>query len=428
MIHSPCHHLTSTRTGPAMTDSSGIEKTDPPDGGLERVRYKIRTEGAGWIFRRLLVEAEAPSTLPGRFLHRLARQLLRLVHFPGRALRGWVDVGAEPSQDTLTAFYDLKVAPVTFDFLWFLVSADALRREMDLASTHVVIVPGPHEGLRREEPIYEKTVDLEARRWRIHNVLIGAAPLLPSCSSLSILGARDEAAFLRNRIGHRVYPRLYEPALPVSPHPSDCLDIARRHSGPIGVLRATVQGLRYVDRWLSVRSKGRRVLTVTLRDYEFGRDRSSNTHAWVEFCRGLDESIYFPVFVPDTEKSLEYPSPQLSGFSHFTETSWNVGLRMALYERAWLNLGVNNGPMGLCWLNDRTRYLTFKMVTPTVPQATRKALVGLGFEPDQSLPFATPLQRWVFEDDTLEVIARHFLSMVKAIEAIESSGYGTPEP
>jgi len=404
-----------------MTDSSGIEKPEPPDSGLARVCYKIRTEGAGWILRRLLVEAEAPSTLPGRFLHCLARQLLRLVHFPGRTLRGWIDAGAEHSQDTLTAFYDLKVSPITFDFLWFLVGADVLRREIGLSRIHVVIVPGPHEGLRREEPTYEKTVDLEARRWRVHNILVGAAPLLPSCSTLSILGSRDEAVFLRNRIGHRVYPRLYEPELPIPHHPRDTLDAARQQPRQIGVLRATVQGLRYVDRWLSIRSKGRRVLTITLRDYDFGRDRSSNTPAWAEFCRRLDETRYFPVFVLDTEKTLEHLSPLLHGFSHFPETSWNLGLRMALYERAWLNLGVNNGPMGLCWLNDRTRYLTFKMVTPSVPQATSKAFVGLGFEPDQSLPFATPLQRWVFEDDSLDVIERHFLAMAEAIEATEVS-------
>jgi hypothetical protein len=92
---------------------------------------------------------------------------------------------------------------------------------------------------------------------------------------------------------------------------------------------------------------------------------------------------------------------------------------MALYERAWLNMGVNNGPMGLCWLNDQTRYITFKMVTPTVAQTTVEFNRSRGFEPNESLPFATPLQKWVWEDDTVEVIRREFQSMVAVIESHE---------
>ena len=62
------------------------------------------------------------------------------------------------------------------------------------------------------------------------------------------------------------------------------------------------------------------------------------------------------------------------------EAAWSVGLRMALYQRAFLNLGVNTGPMGLCWLNETTRYATCKMATPGVPQTTPESFRHLGFE------------------------------------------------
>ena len=51
----------------------------------------------------------------------------------------------------------------------------------------------------------------------------------------------------------------------------------------------------------------------------------------------------------------------------FREASWNVGLRMALYESSYLNLGVNNGPLIFAAMNDRVRLLVFKLVTPSVP-------------------------------------------------------------
>jgi hypothetical protein len=89
---------------------------------------------------------------------------------------------------------------------------------------------------------------------------------------------------------------------------------------------------------------------------------------------------------------------------------------MALYERAYLNLGVNNGPMGLAWLNARARYATLKIETADVPQSSLEFIRSFGFEAGKSLPFATPLQEWVWEDDTEEAIASAFQRLSKRIE------------
>jgi hypothetical protein len=101
----------------------------------------------------------------------------------------------------------------------------------------------------------------------------------------------------------------------------------------------------------------------------------------------------------------------------FVEAAMVLGLRMALYERAYLNLGVNNGPMGLCWLNDRTRYITFKMLSDAAPHTTPEYMEFLGFKIGESLPFATPWQRWVWQDDELDVIETAFAAMWRRLES-----------
>jgi len=93
-----------------------------------------------------------------------------------------------------------------------------------------------------------------------------------------------------------------------------------------------------------------------------------------------------------------------------------VGLRMALYQRAYLNLGVNTGPMGLCWLNDQTRYITFKILTGAVPNTTTEYKKFLGFELDKSLPFATPWQQWVWAEDECKIIEDAFSAMLMRLE------------
>jgi hypothetical protein len=218
--------------------------------------------------------------------------------------------------------------------------------------------------------------------------------------------------------GHAVYPKFYEPGLPVSHHPSELLKPDTTHSSETnyGTLQSPTQGLRYVKRWADARLKNRRLITITLRDYEFMKERNSNVSAWVDFAQRLDSTRFFPVFILDTEGTLDPLPKEFKDFEIFREASWNVPLRMSLYETSYLNLGVNNGPMFMCALNRRTRLLIFKLITASVPQATEELIASLGFEIGGQLPFSTPFQKLVWENDTLPIIEREFHAMVAIIE------------
>lgn len=388
---------------------------------LYKLRTGLRMGGAKWLYERIRREWAMPTTTPGRWVYRKLRAA-------GAAFRPAPDAGALSSagtaSDTLYAFYDLAVAPVTFDFLWFLVGADLARRRRGLSAIHMIIAPGPVDGLRKEHADYERVIDRAARRSRIHNIFLPACALLPSVSGTTVASSREQAEQLFRLAGENVYPSGYEPALPIYSNPQPCLDAARRERAAIGTLRATRIDLQTVERWLRARGCERRVVTVTFRSYGYMPARNSNMAAWVAFARRLDRTRFSPVIIPDTDQTLDVLPPELADFPVFSEAAWNLGLRMALYERAYLNLGINNGPVGLCWLNDRTRYVTFKILTGGVPQASPEYVSSLGFELGQSLPFATPWQKWVWEDDDLPVIEREFEDMVRRMD----EGLAAPTP
>ena len=317
---------------------------------------------------------------------------------------------------TLLAFYDLKVAPVTFDFLWFLVGAELARRAARADKVHVVIVPGPHDRVRRETDDYEAAVTAEARWLRVFNIIIPATALLPNASGLTLAGTRAEATRLRN-IAKHVYPQEYEPSFPIYALPADSLDRYRDGETDIAVLRAPRAALDAIDRGLAARLNARRLVVLTIRRYDFMEARNSCLAEWTSFARGLNADEWLPVIVPDTNQTLDLPHPDLKGIEVFNEAAWNLPLRMALYQRAYINLGVNGGPMGLCWLNAETRYVTFRMLTPSVPQTTPEYMRSLGFEPGRSLPFATAFQRWLWDEpDQTSVIRREFDLMVATIQ------------
>lgn len=385
-----------------------------PLGGPQLLFYKLRTGGMAWLRERLREEWLLPRTATGQVLHRGARAL-------GREISGRRRAPAAEAGDLLYAFYDLAVAPVTFDFLWFLVGAELERRRRGLRAVHVAIVPGPHKGFRRENPEYEARVDAAARQARVRSMLVPACALLPSISGVTVASSREQAELLAALAGAAVFPQAYEPALPRYPGPQEALRASREEGAGIAVLQAPKEDLRAVDSWLAAQGCRRDVVTVTLRSYDYTPERNSNIAAWAAFARSLDPVRFLVVFVPDATRCLEPPPEILHGFPVFGQAALVLGLRMALYERAYLNLGVNNGPMGLCWLNERTRYLTFKILSNAAPNTSADYMKFLGFEIGRSLPFATTRQQWVWADDELPGIQQAFAEMVQRIDGLSAA-------
>jgi hypothetical protein len=377
-----------------------------PLSGLPLLTFKLRAGGLPWFWQRLVDEWRLPRTATGQ-------SLLRGLRAVGCA-RARPDAAATP--DTLYAFYDLGVAPITFDFLWFLVSAELERQRRGLRAVHAVIVPGLHQGLRKESPELENCLDPSERWARVNSVLVPACALLPSLGGVTAASSRGQAEQLVRLAGGAVFPARYEPAFPRYPGPHEPLRAAREEGAKIGVLRATTADLRAVDQWLAAHGCTSPVVAITLRSYRYVPERNSNLAAWREFARRLDPARFSVVFVPDTAQCLAGDLGGLQDFPVFVEAAMVLGLRMALYQQAYLNLGVNNGPMGLCWLNEQTRYITFKMLSEAAPHTTPEYMEFLGFKIGESLPFATPWQQWVWEDDDPDVIQRAFAAMLSRME------------
>ena len=80
-------------------------------------------------------------------------------------------------------------------------------------------------------------------------------------------------------------------------------------------------------------------------------------------------------------------------------------------------MGVNTGPMGLCWLNG-----AHPLRHPQDGARRRAAdlagvLSGARLRAGRSLPFASPTQELVWQDDTLEAIQRAFTRIAERLES-----------
>ena len=362
-----------------------------------------------------LLEIQKPRTGFGRRIHRLCRAL--------RSLKGLIPGSRRVTADgTFVAFYDLGHWPITFDFLWFMVAADLERQRLGFRHLHFVFVPGSDWEAGPEVKSYYEVVDGAARRQRVYDVLVPATALLSATAGLTLAGSRAEASRIVDRGSKRVFPDGYSPELPGGdwPYYKMVMDASRSHR-TIPPLQAPQGARDWVKRWREAYCDGRPYVTITLRHFGYTPVRNSNLGAWGDFARELEGRGFCPVIVPETHMTLDALPSELQGLQVFTESAWQLHLRSALYEGAYLNLGVNNGPLSLCILNLRCRYIIFKMIIEGETVAGLKALLERGIDPRQPLPFASRFQRWVVEPDTLPTIRSEFEAMCRSIEEAEDS-------
>jgi hypothetical protein len=364
---------------------------------------KIRERGAGWLWQRLRREVVVPTTPATEAV----RDRLATVH-------GWVRRSAGAcADDLLPAVYDLDVNPITFDFSWFLIGAEMAARHAGKAGFRLIVVPGTRDGLREEIAEYDRLVDATNRRWRIDNLLLPLAGLSPACNAVVVCASRAEAE-VHIAAAKALYPPHYSTLFPRAFDYADFVKIADR-PGCFSGLKAPLQGRRYLEDWLDRHVRGRRLITATLRSYNYQPSRNSDLAAWSRFLRNLDRSLYAPVIVPDTNQAFEQMA-EFVDVPAMGEAAWNIGLRMALYEMAYANLFVNNGPATLAQLNPSCNYLFTKIIVPDCEQASEEFLRERGFIPGQSPRFATATQIWWWHDDTVVHLERGFHALVERIE------------
>ncbi len=332
-------------------------------------------------------------------------------------------LGASADTNTLYFFYDLKKSPLSFDFLWNLCLADCERQRRDLSSIHVVFVSaGSWRDGTEESEAYLSVIDAEARRWRFENIMLPGCHLVPAVSGYSFYSGRAAAETLARLAGRFRFPENYTvdqplPFRPVVP----MLKAAAKGISPQAI-RATKQGLRFVGQWLDENAGGKKAIVITLRQYNFGKARNSDLDAWGRFARKLIADGYFPVIVPDTEKAMQ-PPPELEGLPFFSEAAWHLGLRAALYELAWLNLGSAGGPIGTLGLLDpNARVLIFKQIVEEERLTSEQRARDLGLPVDGQFPFCNSFQRvlWRTPDD-FDSLVREFDQMADEIGAFEQS-------
>ena len=282
------------------------------------------------------------------------------------------------SADTVgTAYYDLTHNPPTFNFIDFLLQAEAWRIAQGIDRIEVKVLPGPKEGFRDDKlPPYGGA---ERMRW-LKNICLPMAALLPSCGKPAELVSRSH--------------------VPPGPH----FGRGKYTVGFANMVQAARMGLyplKAPDERSSWARHGKYV-TITLRDPGWWKGRTSNRESWLTVATEIRRKGYVVVFVRDGEASSGLA---LSGFP-VVELS-KVTHRATLYAGAELNMGINGGPMLFSWFMGLPTLVFFR-TNDQEPASTAARFIGAGLPPGEQLANARPRQRMVWAMDDAETVLKAF--------------------
>ncbi len=243
----------------------------------------------------------------------------------------------------LYVYYDLRVAPLSFDFAWYLAVACATAEQQDSKLSVTLFYP-----FFRNSNSIEKGFDAGYRMWKLHNVLVRLCSLCPRVVEVVCNGSQ--------RIDFRTphFPTSYHPAtvdvssgLTPLPLTHNHLDVAMMGMKNKVVFESTA----YADRWFRARFGQKKVVMMSVRTTPHNAPRNAPLVVWYGVYLALRNAGYHCVIIPDQDDYLATREYKAHDWEVVEEASIDLDLRLAIYRNALCAVTWTGGataPLLLC--------------------------------------------------------------------------------
>ena len=271
-------------------------------------------------------------------------------------------------------------------------------------------------GLDNEE--YLATVSEDSQQWRLNNIVVQLAQLYPACSGYGLLPRNSQVDnYIKDQC---VYPPRYSSTN--KSYPKNYAEIFELIDKKLfRGFSASKTGINYIQQWMSCNNITSQMVVITLRNYGYDKTRNSNIDEWVKFAHWVKNEGFIPIFVPDTD-SCWTSTKELEHFIVFTEPCWNLGLRMAIYELAFVNFFYSNGTSSIGSLNKKIRSIAMHQVIEESLHSKADVINSFGLVSGQRrYNFAEKHQFLIWKQDTFENIRDEFLEFVSSVTPLEKS-------
>ena len=332
------------------------------------------------------------------------RRLARLLRWGGTALAGSA-VGATDGPRRLLVIYDLSSQPFSIgDILVFQEASLVIRARHNLGKVDVAIAYDPGKPVVPDPAFRE--IDAESFLFHLSSIL-PAAQVNPHLGSLLLFDSHRqlEAYVADNADTYFVWPSLgqYASGEYLFYHCFNELfrDHFERH-GSLPPLRSRPVALRWAERFVAEQAGAAVAVTVQLRRNAANPARNSNVDAWLAFFRQCADRYHAKFIVICALAEVDARLRELPNVIVAKDHCTTLEQDLALLEAGAFHMGMASGPGTMVHFSDKP-YCMFKW------DLKRDSIRGIVREDHRyRFHFSTPLQSWIFEDETVELLMAEF--------------------
>lgn len=252
----------------------------------------------------------------------------------------------------LYTYYDLRYGPLTFDFASFLVLSNALRQKLKLKYLSVQIINYHLRNLS----IRERATSMAEKKFRVLNILCKLPHLIPEVIDFKL---NNDSL---DKINFPAFPGGYPP----SPKQEFMLPYTMNHLREFynddEINLRPFKSSEWANTLIN-NNFDSNTISISLRNTKFDDIRNSNLEEWYKVYKTIKDSKYRPIIIPDIEDIMGEKKYLKFDWEVFIPASMDIDLRLALYERSFDNLAINNGTSSLLYFSN-SFYKVFKFVTP----------------------------------------------------------------
>ncbi len=299
----------------------------------------------------------------------------------------------------LNCFYDLSIAPCSYDFFAFLISAELHRKRNGFESLAVIFLPGPNNGYRHDNL---RTFDQNDNFFK--NVLLNGPLLYKSCKSIVWLNDRSEAKKYLEPFTH-VFPRGFTLQNPVTDYVYHGIVTSYFRGDDPVFFEAPPYAKSLAKSALSKISVNKSFITLTTRELQ--RDdpgtRRIDFEVWKNFFSQLDRSRFQPLIIRDTSMAFN-SAPLFDDVPEIEAASIHLHMRYAIYQESFLNIFKPNGPSIISSYGTAPNLFFFEHNDQHCAISKSWYKTHYGMNRDSQFPLTTQNKRIVWDKESLELL------------------------
>ena len=311
--------------------------------------------------------------------------------------------------NSLLFVYDLELNPLTFNFGQHLANAVIESKKKSIKNVDLLIIKSSSSN-----PIKTKKLKLfmgenEAEN-RIYELIVSSFRLSQKSNNL-YLSNNDDKNIKQILSNYKyIYPKDYSFYKPIS-CPTKLPNVDSKIFFPM--YQANSRSKEIINKYLE-NFDNNKIITFTFRDLKHMKNRNTQYDEWVKFSQYLLKKNYTIFLVPDP---LNYNPKFFHKFlnCHIAEiVLWNINLRTALYEAAFLNCSVSSGifEVSSCYNHnsESLMFLDFDSYGKEYLDFGRK---NWGYKDTINQNWMSISQYYVYEKDNCENMIKAFEELMK---------------